>query len=1401
MLGTSYVQEAVAPSFLCSRFVKHVFRVSASKKSSCDDDDMRTELDSHADTCVAGRNTLLVSDDGRQVTVHPYSGEYKPIQDVSIATVATMWIHPKNGQPYILIINEALYFGDRVDVTLLNPNQLRANGVMVEDVPRQFDTKSSHSIYHPTAKLRIPLSLDGISSGFVSRKPTWEEYGQYPHVELTSPMRWDPSSDQFAKKEETYVSSVCVVKTLLATDHARNASRLVSAVNSLRSLRMSIGQEDGSLGDRLVAAVNVAADDTVGDGLSGRNDNVVYPMDDESRKMFALSTSEQRSTITPEILSRRWGVGLDTAKRTLQVTTQSGIRNVLAPGEKKVRQKLDHLAFPNLSGKWYTDTMFSKTKSIRGHLVAQVFTNGRGSDHFYPMTGKGMAGPDALMPFVREVGIPQTIVTDNAPEEIGGEFGKICRKFRIKQEQTVPYSPWSNLAESTIRELKVKIRRTLRRSKAPKRLWCFCGKWVAAIRRLTALDMPQLQGRVPEEDVLGSTPDISQYAQFDWYEPVMYWDPVAGFPHEQKLLGRWVGVAEVSTDLMAFYILTKTGKIIVRKSVWGLSNDDFAHPDMKLRLAELDERIRSKIGDDLKAGDIDPDLMGSMPEIPDDVFDDEDESVMDTGDMTSSDEGTDDHTPESYDEYLTAQVLLPQGGEAKKATVVGRKRDQDGRPIGKRHANPLLDTRLYEVEFPDGSTEAIAANLIAENMLSQVDDEGRSYAVLSEIVDHRTNGHALSKDDGFVVDRQGRRHPRTTTRGWELQVEWRDGSSTWVPLSELKESNPIQVAEYAVANKIAEEPAFAWWARNVLRKRDRIIKKVKARYWAKTHKFGIELPKSVAEALRIDDRTGTDFWRKAIELEMKNVQPAFEFIDDDVVPKFYKKIDCHMIFDVKMDLTRKARLVAGGHQTDPPKESTYSSVVSRDSIRIAFTVAALNDLDVLSADVQGAYLNAPTKEKVYTTAGLEFGADKVGRPVLIVRALYGLKSSGARWRDHMAATLREGGFVSCRGDPDVWMRPKVKPNGDKYWEYVLCYVDDILCISHEPQVVMDYLASKYTLKKGSVKEPDAYLGAEVKKWTIEGADNPSKVRWAMSSDLYVKRAVTEVERELDEIGERLSTKVSTPMSQGYRPEVDTTPELDAKRANYFQGLIGVLRWICELGRVDILVDVAMLSRFLASPRRGHLDQAFHIFAYLKRYNRSSMVFDDTEPMFDESRFQKCDWSEYYPGACEAVPPDAPEVRGESVSMSCFVDADHAGCRVTRRSHTGVLIFVNRAPILWYSKRQNTVEASTFGSEFIAAKIAVEMVEGLRYKLRMMGIQVDGPTNVFCDNESVVKNSTKPESTLKKKHNAIAYHRVREAQAAGIVRIAKEDGETNLADMLTKCLPGPRLRELCSRVLW
>jgi hypothetical protein len=118
-------------------------------------------------------------------------------------------------------------------------------------------------------------------------------------------------------------------------------------------------------------------------------------------------------------------------------------------------------------------------------------------------------------------------------------------------------------------------------------------------------------------------------------------------------------------------------------------------------------------------------------------------------------------------------------------------------------------------------------------------------------------------------------------------------------------------------------------------------------------------------------------------------------------------------------------------------------VVSRDSVRIFFLLAALNDLNILSADIQNAYLSAPVKEKLYTIAGKEFGPMMAGQPVLIVRLLYGLRSSGKSFRDHLAMHLREMGFVGSRADPDFWMKPASKPDGTEYYQYVICYVDNV----------------------------------------------------------------------------------------------------------------------------------------------------------------------------------------------------------------------------------------------------------------------------------------------------------------------------------------------------------------------
>jgi len=125
-----------------------------------------------------------------------------------------------------------------------------------------------------------------------------------------------------------------------------------------------------------------------------------------------------------------------------------------------------------------------------------------------------------------------------------------------------------------------------------------------------------------------------------------------------------------------------------------------------------------------------------------------------------------------------------------------------------------------------------------------------------------------------------------------------------------------------------------------------------------------------------------------------------------------------------------------------------------------------------------------------------------------------------------------------------------------------------------------------------------------------------------------------------------------------------------------------------------------------------------------------LVFDDSEPKIPTDGFNVCDWSSQYPKAAEKVSHDAPEALGHSVVTTCYVDADHAGCRATRRSHKGILIYVNCAPIIWFSKRQNTVESSTFGSEFITLKISIELIKSLRYKLHMFGIPIDSSTIVF-----------------------------------------------------------------------
>ena len=177
-------------------------------------------------------------------------------------------------------------------------------------------------------------------------------------------------------------------------------------------------------------------------------------------------------------------------------------------------------------------------------------------------------------------------------------------------------------------------------------------------------------------------------------------------------------------------------------------------------------------------------------------------------------------------------------------------------------------------------------------------------------------------------------------------------------------------------------------------------------------------------------------------------------------------------------------------------------------------------------------------------------------------------------------------FVPSKGDPDVWMRPATKPDGYKHYEYIMIYVDDILCLSHQADKIMDTIDKLYRLKTDpktgkAYDKLDRYLGAKIEEYQFE---DDLKSYWSISEEQYVLEAVKNMEAELAKMGRKLNSRAHGPLANSYKPELDVSSMLDPKRANYYQNLIGVLRWAVELGRIDIHYHVAIMS----STKRGLL---------------------------------------------------------------------------------------------------------------------------------------------------------------------------------------------------------------------
>ena len=538
-----------------------------------------------------------------------------------------------------------------------------------------------------------------------------------------------------------------------------------------------------------------------------------------------------------------------------------------------------------------------------------------------------------------------------------------------------------------------------------------------------------------------------------------------------------------------FPYITMEGKVVVRSTVSSITLDERNSESVKTQMKEFETKINDEIGN--YSNPTIKNVTGNMigTDIYNNVFEktsyEEEINFNAYGDGEYDRKGDYVIIPEAEDLYeagknndyfngskrlIGTKVAVPHDGEMKSGTIENR-------------GCNINDS--FEVSFQDGSYAEYFANVLTENIAESLDLlTSPNFSQIGGIVGHNKNADIAVDRKNAWISHKGARKRVVTAKGWKIEVEFLDGSTKWFPMIQVKESLPLQLAEYAISRKIHEEPAFAWWVMNVMRKKKKIISMIRTP--KKVLKYGIKVPGDVDQAYAFDLENNDDLWCKAIQKELKNVKIAFRLLEsDEHLPVGSKLIPYHIIFDVKSDLTRKARLVlAGGHRNNVPAHITYSSVAGRDSVRLGFFLAGLNNLKILACDIGNAYLNAPNRERVHVVVGKElFGAENEGKYAVIERALHGLKSASAAWRSHFSDTIMKIlGYSPTYAVNDVYIKARQRKDGSKYYSYLIIYVDDVLCIDEEPHKIIDQIGSVYRVKEGSIEEPKSYLGMNVRKW-------------------------------------------------------------------------------------------------------------------------------------------------------------------------------------------------------------------------------------------------------------------------------------------------------------------------------
>ena len=881
----------------------------------------------------------------------------------------------------------------------------------------------------------VPLLIkDGLAYATSLGRPTDQDMDTYPHVFFTSPDEWDPS----------------------VLDHDPPP---LDGLDPSQVLDQPFGDPMfdayGDFDEHIIANLNILLD---------------APPEDYGSYIANLHQGSSQEPDWNALCPFFAWTSPSSIQDTFNVTTRHGTAPHTQDYIKKhFKSRYPVFNIPRRSEAVATDTIFSDTPAVDdGSTMAQFFC---GQDTLV-CDAYGIKSTkqfiNTLSDNIRKRGAMDTLISDGGKYEISKRVTDLLHSLFIQDYQSEPYHQHQNMAENRFGLAKRYTNTVMNTSRCPACCWLLCLQYICVV--LNHLASPTLQGICPVQALEGTTPDISFLLHFSFYEPVYYRidssEPDLNFPsssNEKK--GYWVGFADNQGDSLTWRILTEdTQKIIIRSGVRSA-----------LRTT-TNQRLASSSGEGTTLPFPIPYPKQSSNSLPLDPLD---ASTPNFEQFVKSQSGEDEDHPIpmaniDIPNLLGRSFLLPpeDNGECHMAKII----DIDD------HEQPLEDIKFKLKINKDQTEEIMSYNQLMDYIQKGTDaeEDPDSLFKFRDIIAHQ--GPLESTD------------PNHKGSKYNVMVEWESGEVTYEPLTLISKDDPITCAVYAKKHDLLDTTGwkhlkrYAKTSKRLIRavKQSRICQvRASARY-----QHGFQVPKDYNDAMRLDKENGNTHWQDAMDLELTQIHEYKVFKDTGkakfhngkvVTPDGFQKIRVHFVYAVKHDGRFKARLVADGHLTKEPVESIYSGVVSLRSLRMVVFLSQLNNLEIWGADVGNAYLEAYTDEKLCVMAGPEF-KELQGHLLIMVKALYGTRSGGARWHDRLFDILQELKFKPSKADPDVWMRPE--PGGTCY-EYTAVYVDDLAIAAKDPQAFCNELKKKYNLKTRVSDPLNIILDAHTRKTLME----------------------------------------------------------------------------------------------------------------------------------------------------------------------------------------------------------------------------------------------------------------------------------------------------------------------------